>query len=169
MSYVVGCNHGIQPADSILTALDTPEQNEQRVYFRDMLAEIIAIGEIQIVCEEWGDVEQTAAHRLALRQGIPWRNINTSNRDKDRMGIPRDYDQGPYAEEQKNQWNRLRERFMLNRIIHYGENAQNALIICGFVHFEPLARLLAQHGTPVEWRDYKTLPWYRRGVFVGDL
>lgn len=168
MVCIVGCNHGIQPARSQLTALDTPDQNDQRAHFEKMLRGILRECEIQIVCEEWGDVEETIAQTMARETQLAWRDINTSNADKDRMGIPRDYVQGPYSDGEKRNWNGLRERFMLDRINEYRADARNLLIVCGFAHLDVLAESLGANDEPVKPVDYRRFDWYRPGVFAGD-
>jgi hypothetical protein len=168
MIYVIGCNHGIQPGGGIFSLLDSAECQEQRAHFRELIEHILREGEIQFIGEEWGDTETTSTQDLAARSGIAWRNINTSDADKDRMGIPRDYATGPCTEEQKALWNGQREQFMLERIREYQAEAQKLLIICGFTHLESLTELLAQGGKPIQSIDYRTRDWYRPGVFVED-
>jgi hypothetical protein len=165
--HVVGCNHGIQPGTGGFADFDGVDENEQRGHFRTMLEDICVNHSIQIVLEEDGDPEETAAKQIADSHKIPWRDINTSNNDKDRMGIPRDYVSGAYDAEQKREWHRQREQFMLEKINEYGKGAQALLIICGFVHVQHLVDLLDRGGT-VQPTDYKNLGWYRRDIFAGD-
>jgi hypothetical protein len=165
---IVGCNHGIQVGRGGFTGLDRPDQNEQRKHFRAMLEEICAENRIQIVLEEDGDVEETTGKQLADQNRIPWRDINTSHEDKDRLGIPRDYAIGPYTLEQKGDWNRQRERFMVEKINEYRGGAQSLLVICGFAHLQPLVEILGRDRTPIRMWDYRRLPWYREGVFNDD-
>jgi hypothetical protein len=165
--HIVGCNHGIQTGTGGFANFDGADQNDQRGHFRTMVENICVNDATQIVLEEDGDPEETAAKQIADRHRIPWRDINTSNNDKDRMGIPRDYVSGAYDAEQKREWHHQREQFMLERINEYGKGAQALLIICGFVHVQHLAALLAQGGT-VQPTDYRTLGWFRRDIFAGD-
>lgn len=165
MFYIVGCNHGIQPGTGGFTALDTADQNEQRAYFRAVIQEICVANGIEIVLEEYGDLEETIGNQLADHFRIPWRDINTSNADKDRMGIPQDYVAGPYSDEQRANWNYQREQFMLAKICEYRKNTTDILIICGFDHMRSLALLLAEKGAQVQETDYRRLEWYRSGVF----
>ena len=165
MIYIVGCHHGIQPQASMLTACDPSDQNRQRGHFKDMLRQIFKEDGIQFVFEEAGDVEETITQHLAAQFNLPWKDINTSNADKDRLGIPRYYVQEPYTNEQKNRWNQLREKFMLGRINEYRSCAQNLLIICGFDHVDSLAASLGNDGIRIRRVDYRTLEWYQEGVF----
>jgi hypothetical protein len=165
---IVGCNHGIQVGRGGFTGLDRPDQNEQREYFRAMLEEICAENKIQIALEEDGDVEETTGKQVADQNAIPWRDINTSDEDKDRLGIPRNYAIGPYTSEQKSDWNRQRERFMVEKINEYGCDTRILLVICGFDHLQPLVEILGRDGTPVRMCDYRRLPWFREGVFADD-
>ncbi len=96
MIHIVGCNHGIQLGIGGFAALDTAEQNEQRAHFRALLEGICEGQAVQIVLEEDGAPEETAGEQIATQRNIPWININTSNEDKNQMGIPIDYVAGPW-------------------------------------------------------------------------
>jgi hypothetical protein len=168
MIHIVGCNHGIQPGESIFTALDSVECQEQRAHFRELLQQILTHSAIQFIGEEWGDVETTIAERLADNLEIPWQNINTTEEDKQNMGIPPNYAHGPYSNEQKAAWNCLREQFMWERVQDSKGHAQNLLVICGFAHLQHMTELFGQGGTPVEPIDYKTRDWYLPGIFPED-
>jgi len=50
---------------------------------------------------------------------------------------------------------------------NWGE-ASNVLAICGFVHMHPLKRLSEIDGYVAEAVDYRTMEWYRPGVFSDD-
>lgn len=169
MIYVVGCNHGIQLEPSgPFAALDGDDQQKQRALFAALLGDILKKGEIQFVGEEWGDVEPTIADVLAKKCNIPYKNVNTSETDKKRLGIPCNYVEGPFSEEQKEQWHRQREQFMFERIREYRGAARNLLVVCGFTHEERLSSLLVQEGTRPERIDYRKCSWYRPRVFDGD-
>lgn len=165
MFHIVGCNHGIQVGDSGFAALDSADQNEQRAHFRQMLEQIYLENGIQVLLEEDGAPEMTSGEQLADRYGISWADINTSNEDKDRMSIPRDYMSGKYTEEQRNGWNRQREDFMVGRIDQHRGDAERAMVICGFDHLKPLAQMLRANGFEVRTWDYRLLDWYRPEVF----
>ncbi len=126
----------------------------------------MAESRIQILPEEDGTPDETAAQQLAFNRDLPWENINTTNVDKDRMGIPRNYLHGPFNQDQKREWDRQREEFMAGKIVAHRNTAQNALVICGFDHSEPLATLLGADGIFVRVFDYKNLDWYRQGIFA---
>jgi hypothetical protein len=166
--HIVGCNHGIQVGIGGFTGLDPPEQNEQRAHFRALLESICDGQAIQIVLEEDGAPEETAGEQIAAQRTIPWIDINTSNDDKNQMGVPIDYVTGPYTEDQKNNWNHQRELFMAGKINEHRSEGESLLIICGFTHMQPLAKILEQDGTPIQLRDYRNLDWYLPGVFAED-
>ena len=169
MFYIVGCNHGIQVGTGGFAKFDSADQNEQRAHFMSMLEEICTNRKIKIVLEEDGGPEETAAEQIADRHDIPWHDINTSNEDKDRLGIPRNYVDGPYIDEEKNAWHRQREEFMVERINEYSRGLQNVLVVCGFEHMPHIAELLEQKRAAVEQIDYRALAlWYRAGIFAGD-
>lgn len=131
------------------------------------MLEDICLGQaIQIMLEENGAPEEMAGEQIADQRNIPWIDINTSNEDKDRLGIPREYVTGPYTAEQKSNWNHQRELFMLEKINKHRGEGETLLIVCGFDHFQPLTELLEQDGTLVRQWDYRSLGWYRHGVFA---
>ena len=168
MIHIVGCNHGIQVGIGGFTGLDPADQNEQRAHFRVLLENICEEQAIQIVLEEDGAPEETAGEQIAAQRNIPWTDINTSNNDKTQMGIPIDYVTGPYTEDQKSNWNHQRELFMVGKINEHRSEGESLLIICGFVHVQPLGEILGQDGTSVQQWDYRNLDWYLPGVFEED-
>jgi hypothetical protein len=165
--HVLGCNHGIQVGIGGFVDLDPAGQNEQRAHFRALLESICEGQAIQIVLEEDGAPEETAGEQIATQRDIPWIDINTSNEDKNQMGIPIDYVTGPYAEDQKNNWNHQRELFMVDKINEHQNEGESLLIICGFAHMQQLADVLRQDDTVQQW-DYRNLDWYHAGVFAED-
>jgi hypothetical protein len=166
--HIVGCNHGIQVGMDGFAALDSAEENEQRAHFRALLETICEEQAIQIVLEEDGGLEETASEQIAAHRNIPWTDINTSNEDKTQMDIPIDYVTGPYSEQQKINWHHQRELFMVGKINEHRSGGESLLIICGFVHMQPLTDILGQDGTSVQQWDYRNIGWYVPGVFVGD-
>jgi hypothetical protein len=166
--HIVGCNHGIQVGIGGFTGLDPDDQNEQRAHFRVLLENICEEQAIQIVLEEDGAPEETAGEQIATQRNIPWTDINTSNDDKNQMGIPIDYVNGAYTEDQKSNWNHQRELFMVGKINEHRSEGESLLIICGFVHMQPLAEILGQDGTSVQQWDYRNLDWHLPGVFAED-
>ena len=84
------------------------------------------------------------------------------------MGIPIDYVTGPYTDAEKNGWNHQRDLFMAGKINEHRSEDECLLIICGFVHMQPLADILGQDETQIQIWDYRNLGWYVPGVFVGD-
>lgn len=192
MKYVVlGCKHGIQPPEgfsvlglpmacqrcsSSVTGIpqgtSTCEHiQRQRSHFRDLIAEIIKERKIRFVGEEWGLPHKTIACELIGSD--KWRNINTTPSDLKRMGIPSDYldkENGKYkySDAQRAAWHKQREEHMLRRIIQEQGNAKSVLVICGFAHMNPLARLLQQDSPSVCTRDYRNEGWYRPDIFSED-
>jgi hypothetical protein len=164
--HIVGCNHGIQIGTGGFTGLDTVEQNEQRAHFREFLEQICGGNGIREVFEENGSLEKTAGAQLADGRGITWTDMNTTNEDKDRMGIPRDYILEDHTEEQKAIWNYQREQFMVAKIHNHLGDSDSVLIICGFEHMQPIAALLGTNDPQIHTWDYRTRNWYRPGIFV---
>jgi hypothetical protein len=165
MVIIVGCNHGIQPSESDLTRMDSDELNEHRSRFQDLLIDTVDRHSMQFCGEEWGDIEVTIAQAISGRRGIFWFNINTSDVDKDAMGIPRDYVHGPYTDVQKAKWNRQREAFMVERVQCEAGRCGETLVICGFDHLVALEGLLRQNMFEVQTIDYRTLAWFRPQAF----
>jgi hypothetical protein len=164
--HIVGCNHGIQIGAGGFADLDGADANEQRGHFRALIEDIFREGAIQIFLEEDGTLEETAAQQIARKRDVSWENINTSNEDKDQMGIPRDYLSGANRDDQKREWNCQRDVFMVGKIAKHRGKFENAIVICGFDHFEPIAALLEAQGIPVRRWDYRASGWFKPGVFA---
>lgn len=164
--HIVGCNHGIQVGSSGFGEFDSADQKEQRRRFRELLDGICDRTGTEVVLEENGGPEETAAEQIAKGHRIPWYDINTTNEDKDRLGIPRNYVDEPHAEDQKEEWHRLRERVMVQKIKQHARYDQSVLIVCGFDHMSHIAELLQQGAVAVE--DYRERTWYRPGLFAGE-
>jgi hypothetical protein len=163
--HIVGCNHGIQIGSGGFADLDGADANEQREHFRALIEGICGEGAIHIFLEEDGTLEETAAQQIALERNVSWENINTTSEDKDQIGIPRDYLSGAYSGDQKHEWNRQRDVFMVGKIVKHRSKVEHAIVICGFDHFEPIVALLEAQGIPVRRWDYRTSGWFRPGVF----
>lgn len=162
--YVVGCNHGIQPVDA--DPFDGEQVLAQRAHFRELIAELIRGNNIQFVGEEWGREDRTIAHILAEEIGnIPWSNINTSHKDLDAMKIPHNYGNEAHSPEQIEKWHRQREGVMREKIVKTKGDAERIVVICGFLHLQPLTELLQKTFKSVEPIDYRLLDWYAN-VFV---
>ncbi|MFZ0212092.1 MAG: hypothetical protein WAL55_05240 [Candidatus Acidiferrales bacterium] len=165
MFNIVGCNHGIQVGTGGFADFDNVDQNEQRTHFRQMLEDICDEAEIHLVLEENGGPEEMAAKQIADKRGIPWYDVNTTNEDKDRLGIPHDYVNGNYSDEQRSEWHRQREQIMVQKIKHHAQECESVLIVCGFYHMFPIAELLEQDGVAVQQIDYRERAWHRAGIF----
>lgn len=169
MKYIVlGCNHGIQRLRPLNCFDDTPEVQRQRLHFRDLLAKVISESKIEVIAEERDDSQETIAQSLAKEHGICCPNIDAPSEKRESLGIPSDYLKGNYTDAKKQAWLRLREDFMLRRIKQEQGNAHSALVICGFLHMNPLAGLLQQGSTTVCISDYRKEDWYQPGVFTDD-
>lgn len=165
MIYVVGCEHPIQSSDPYPLLEGSPAVKEQRDYFRQLVGRILIDGKVELVAEEWGCPSETSAELLAGKHMVRYININTSLEDLDALGIPHDYiDPIKYTAEQRLEWLRRRERFMLERIRDARGPAEVLLIICGFDHLDQLAKQLGD-GERVNQVDYRKEKWCRHDVF----
>jgi len=82
------------------------------------------------------------------------------------MGIPAgDYALEPYTKQQKELWDREREKFMVHQIARNRGAAQNLLVVCGFTHLKWLTDLLGQDGNQVNVVDYRSF----RGTETSSL
>jgi len=167
---VIGCNHGIQKTSEadLLPIDDVAGVRTQRLHFTRLLQATITEFAVQFIGEEWGLTQPSVAEVLSDQNGIPWANINTALGDLNKMGIPLDYVHGRYDEAAKARWTQLREEFMLRKIMESRRSAQRFMVICGFLHFQPLADKLADIARRVQAIDYRTLEWYRTGIFSDD-
>jgi hypothetical protein len=169
-THVIGCNHGIQKTteEDLLPIDDIAEIRTQRLHFSRFLEALVTSAKIQFIGEEWGLPQPSAAQVLSNKKGISWANINTSLEDLNRMEIPRDYVHGRYDPAAKARWTQLREEFMFRRIKENKRGAQHLMVVCGFRHLQPMARLLADLACIVQTIDYRALDWYRAGIFSDD-
>jgi aldehyde:ferredoxin oxidoreductase len=164
---IVGCNHGIQPKDADALFGDSQLVTNQKKQFANMIEGLAIDNEIEFIGEEWGLANMTSAHRLAnASKTIGWANINTSHEDLDAMEIPRDYVDGAYSPEQKQEWSRQREGIMVKKLRESRGTATRCLVICGFEHVEPLADTLRKDCNTVERVDYRQQQWYQAGLFA---
>lgn len=159
--YVIGCNHGIQRGQPD-PLWDTPQAIEQQQRFRDLVVNIISDQKIDFIAEEWGLPEKTSAQFSAQENGIGWGNINTTSEELDAMGIPRNYGDGNYAPEEKDQWHRQREQVMLKKIMGQKPGAKRVIVICGFEHAQHLIKSLIPIFTNVIAVDYRQMDWYKK-------
>jgi len=169
-THVIGCNHGIQKTteEDLLPIDGIAAIRTQRLHFNRLLDAVVTTAKLQFIGEEWGLPQPSAAQILSNQKGIPWANINTSLGDLDTMGIPRDYVHGCYDPAAKARWTQLREEFMFRRIQQSKGSARHLMVICGFHHLQPLARMLADIACEVQTVDYRALDWYRAGIFSDD-
>lgn len=167
MIYVVGCNHGIQPRDPDWLAGDAEQAATQKARFGELIDTTVKENEGKFVAEEWGLRDVSRGQFVANKYGIPWSDINTCFHDLDGLGIPRDYVNENHSEEQKQKWNRDREKVMLERIKAARKDLPNGLVICGFEHMDPLVKSLRAEEIEAQPVDYRNRDWYQP-TFSGD-
>jgi hypothetical protein len=125
---------------------------------------------VQFIAGKWGLTFTTRGHSIADQRGISWSDINTCFHDLDELGIPREYVNGAYSNEGKQEWNSEREKVMLENIkaakkAKKGE--ANGIVICGFERMDPLVRLLDGEQIEAGAVDYRKEDWYQP-TFSGD-
>lgn len=121
---------------------------------------------LKAIAEEFEDTigDSSIAKRLALERNLRWYNLDMTTREKEDAGI---------LEEQ---WNRpgmfqvrtacrvpsddVREDAWVKKLTAFASGT--TLVICGYLHFEPLVEKLRARGYAVEMRAYlETVPLIR--------
>jgi hypothetical protein len=162
--YVIGANHGIQRQEP--DVWDTPQSRGQSNHFGELVTEIVRKNKVQFIGEEWGLPSLTVAHALADDGNLPWVDINTTAEELETMNIPRDYVNGNYTNEQRERWHRLREEAFIQKLLEQKGDAQSLIVVCGFVHLQPLTQSLQKICKTVEPVDYRTMSWYDKNAFT---
>jgi hypothetical protein len=165
MVQLVGCIHDIQSNEEIPLLEGNKAVREQRDCFCELLDEVLKNEMIEFVGEEWGRQLESFAEILSGEHRARYAEINTTPADLERMGIPLDYTLCHYSLDQKEDWHRLREQFMFDKVKEGRGNSKNILVICGFDHTERLAEKFRESQEEANVEDYRKRPWYRNDVF----
>jgi hypothetical protein len=162
---VIGVNHGLQEYDlGFLGMLSGLLKNQRK-------DELVAIAE-----EYRGKPAESPICQLATERGLNWYNVDMSDEEKKQAGISEDQqNRGPsggIVTQEKEQeimdyiegntayrvpTDDIREQKWVEKLV--SSEAGTTLVICGYVHFEPLVEKLRAKGCAVDTRVYlKTIP-----------
>ena len=114
----------------------------------------------EAVAEETSDaLPPSAARRVAEEYGLRWYNLDMTVQEKADAGILGGLREQRFSSEHvhRNKGDEVREAAMIEKLLNSG--SQTTLVICGYVHFDPLVKKLRAEGHLVETRVYlETVP-----------
>jgi hypothetical protein len=121
---------------------------------------------LEAIAEEHSDREHTnrsIGQRLARERGLHWYNLDMTSDEKYAAGIMSEQRSRPISEDGlafRVHSDDLREAAWVKKLI--GSGSGTTLVICGYLHFEPLVRRLRAQGYAVDKRVYlETVPEIR--------
>ncbi len=162
MISIVGCDHAHQrKAQSCGGHGVEAFEREQKGKFVEAIERIVVEIGPALVGEEINQGADTFAADLAGKHDCDYVNIDMSEPRRRDAGIPRSYsdDRSGHNEEELARWDRMREEFMVEQTI-CNLNNRNALVICGRLHQNNLARMFRERGQEVRVVDLSAEPWY---------
>jgi len=137
--------------------------------FRTMLLTVLSGSQVDLICEEATPDVSTVARQTAGELGKPWVGVDMSTEERIRAGIqdelskPRWY---PFCKD--GVWVArsfyyphaygIREEYWISRVLRPG--IESYLVICGAMHFDPLAGKFRQKGCVVEGINVCAQEWY---------
>ena len=137
-------------------------ERDQKEGFTKFLSSLIENRRVQFIGEEAEHGVPSIADMVARERGCGYTNIEMSADEKQRRNIPVDYSepQSAYSPEQKAQWEREREDYMLRTVLAMQGDANSALILCCREHTDTLAVLFRRSGNEVATSDLNNESWY---------
>jgi hypothetical protein len=137
---IIGTDHGLQSSDLGYEALIDAFLRQQQ------------LPPLTAIAEEWHEtLGETVAQRLAKKHGRGWFNMDMTDEEKKAAGIWDDQQQHPRQSCRVNS-DDLREAFWVEKLLCGGSGT--TLAICGYLHFESLARKLCDRECEVVRRVY---------------
>ena len=171
MLHILGCDHYLQEYE----LQDCQEEirkieHELKKKFYSVIEEIIGGHAISFVGEECKPAQKTIPRELASERGCKYAEIDMSLTERERKGIPKNYEK--LGNEEQRRCNALREEYMVDRTYSESTPEESKLIVCGALHIEGLASLFHKREKEVVTRnvlseDWCDLPWDR--MMRGEL
>ncbi len=162
--YVFGIHHDLQrPPDHF-----TPECWVLQIEaYRNELERLAAKNGFDIYCEEIDHGADTFAQLVARFSGKPYVNIDLQRDMREKCGIPFGYSTKAleYEQHKIDEWNRIREDYMYERVNERLGPESVALVLCGFKHMEPLEKRFKDRGGRVESVSVETIRWHDAELF----
>jgi hypothetical protein len=111
------------------------------------------------IAEEYHDkIGSSIGKRLAAELGVRWYNVDMTTQDKHKAGILEEQRSRPISTDDiayRVPSDDVREQAWIEKLISSGSGT--TIVICGYLHFEPLVRKLRADGHTVDARVY--LDW----------
>jgi hypothetical protein len=108
------------------------------------------------IAEEYHeDIGDSIGQRLAAEHGLRWYNVDMTTDEKLKAGIREEQVSRPKSTEAvayRVPSDEVRENAWIEKLL--GSGSETAIVICGYVHFEPLVRKLKEKGHAVDRRVY---------------
>ena len=160
---ILGLSHQIQPS-ALRGGGDEFERIEvqQKNSFTSLLKSLIENRRVQFIAEDAQSGGLSIAEIVAHDSSCRYTNIEMPPAERQRHNIPENYlsRQSEYSPEQRAQWNRKQEEYMVRMALAMKGDAKSALILCGREHTDSLAVLFRRAGNVVETSDLNKEPWY---------
>jgi hypothetical protein len=158
MVYLLGCDHYLQEYDRT-ESLDElwKVERETKEQFYELTKNVIESEGIQFVGEECKKGQKTIPRILATELGCRYAEIDMPIEERDRRGIPRDYQS--LGEEVRTSVYNLRENHMLQRVYSESNIGERKLIVCGAEHLKGLEARLRQSEGQLTKRDLTREDW----------
>lgn len=122
---------------------------------------------LEAIAEEHSEREHTnrsIGQRLAHERGLRWYNLDMTSEEKHEAGILNEQRGRPISQETlafRLPSDDVREEVWFKKLVASGSGT--TLVICGYLHFEPLVKRLREHGCAVDKRIYlETVPEIRK-------
>jgi hypothetical protein len=165
MVHILGCDHYLQEYELQDGQGEIRKiEHTLKEKFYAVTEEIIRKHATKFVGEECKPAQKTIARELAAEFGCIYAEIDMSSAERERKGIPKNYER--LGSEEQKRCNTLRESYIVERTYSEATPEESKLIVCGALHIDGLATIFRQREGEVvtrnvlndEWCD---LPWER--------
>ena len=171
---IVGLDHFLQNLDQKgLTDEARRYEADQQHRFAEVLDEIITHNGVTLICEECKFDGESLGGVLAQKYKCrPRVNITTPKDERERLGIPEDYENDPV---QKARAIRLFEEYMASVVRREARNGDVVLLMVGDEHRTEMQKRMAEIGSVLEVCGLRDFGWYEgppaeepgTGAFLG--
>ena len=132
-------------------------ERETKERFYELTKSVIESERIQFVGEECKKGQKTIPRVLATELGCRYAEIDMPEEERDRRGIPRDYQS--QGEDERTRVYNLREDHMVQRVYSESGNSLRKLIVCGAEHLKGLEARFRAGKEEVTIRDLTKEDW----------
>jgi hypothetical protein len=171
---IVGLDHFLQNLNQeALTEEGRRYEADQQQCFAEVLEETVTGNGVTLICEECKFKSESLGSAIAGKHNCRHVNITTPHDERERLGIPQDYENDPV---QKARATRLFEEHMASAVQRETRDRDVVLLMVGDLHRNEMQRRMAEIGTVVEVRELRDFEWYEgppveepgTGAFLGS-